>query len=61
MVLITGVTGTVGKAVLAEVARSGVKHRAMHRSEDEAAKVVYHTGLLNTMRLGEFWAAFLEK
>src|SRR5262249_2374595 len=38
MVLITGVTGTVGKAVLAEVTRSGVKHRAMYRAADEAAK-----------------------
>jgi uncharacterized protein YbjT (DUF2867 family) len=38
MILITGVTGTVGKAVLAEVARSGAKHRAMYRSADEAAK-----------------------
>jgi len=32
MVLITGVTGTAGKAELAEVARSGVKHRGMYRS-----------------------------
>src|SRR5215469_13204435 len=38
MVLITGVTGTVGKAVLAEVAGSGVKHRPMYRSDGEAAK-----------------------
>jgi len=36
--LITGASGTVGKAVLAEVARSGEKHRAMYRSKEEAAK-----------------------
>ena len=39
MILITGASGTVGKAVLAEVARSGEKHRAMYRSKEEAAKV----------------------
>jgi len=38
MILITGASGTVGKAVLAEVARSGAKRRAMYRSKDEAAK-----------------------
>jgi uncharacterized protein YbjT (DUF2867 family) len=38
MILITGASGNVGKAVLAEVARSGQKHRAMYRSKDEAAK-----------------------
>jgi uncharacterized protein YbjT (DUF2867 family) len=38
MILVTGASGTVGKAVLAEVARSGVKHRAMYRSQTEAAK-----------------------
>ena len=38
MILITGASGTVGKAVLAEVARSGQKHRAMYRSKAEAAK-----------------------
>ena len=38
MILVTGASGTVGKAVLAEVARSGVKHRAMYRSKTEAAK-----------------------
>ena len=38
MILITGASGTVGKAVLAEVARSGEKHRAMYRSKEEAAK-----------------------
>jgi len=38
MILITGASGTVGKAVLAEVARSGQKHRAMYRSREEAAK-----------------------
>jgi uncharacterized protein YbjT (DUF2867 family) len=38
MILITGASGTVGKAVLAEVARSGAKHRAMYRSKEEAAK-----------------------
>jgi uncharacterized protein YbjT (DUF2867 family) len=38
MLLITGASGTVGRAVLAEVARSGRKHRALYRSKDEAAK-----------------------
>src|SRR5713101_6097810 len=38
MILITGASGTVGRAVLAEVARSGQKHRAMYRSKGEAAK-----------------------
>jgi uncharacterized protein YbjT (DUF2867 family) len=38
MILITGASGSVGKAVLAEVARSGQKHRAMYRSNTEAAK-----------------------
>lgn len=38
MILVTGATGTVGKAVLAEVVKSGQKHRAMYRSEKDAAK-----------------------
>jgi len=38
MILITGASGTLGKAVLTEVARSGAKHRAMYRSAQEAAK-----------------------
>jgi uncharacterized protein YbjT (DUF2867 family) len=38
MILITGASGTVGGAVLAEVARSGEKHRAMYRSKEDAAK-----------------------
>jgi uncharacterized protein YbjT (DUF2867 family) len=38
MILIAGASGTVGKAVLAEVARSGEKHRAMYRSKEDAAK-----------------------
>jgi uncharacterized protein YbjT (DUF2867 family) len=38
MILVTGASGTVGKAVLNEVARSGAKHRAMYRSASEAAK-----------------------
>ncbi|MGA8221522.1 MAG: SDR family oxidoreductase [Candidatus Acidiferrales bacterium] len=38
MILITGATGTVGKAVLAEVAQSGQKHRAIYRSKEDAAK-----------------------
>lgn len=37
MILITGATGTVGYAVLMEVVHSGVKHRAMYRSRQEAA------------------------
>ncbi len=38
MILITGASGTVGRAVLTEVARSGMKHRAMYRSKEDAAK-----------------------
>jgi uncharacterized protein YbjT (DUF2867 family) len=38
MILVTGASGTVGKAVLNEVARSGAKHKAMYRSTEEAAK-----------------------
>src|SRR5438270_13369244 len=38
MILITGASGSVGRAVLKEVARSGDKHRAMYRSKEEAAK-----------------------
>jgi uncharacterized protein YbjT (DUF2867 family) len=38
MILITGASGSVGSAVLAVVARSGEKHRAMYRSKVEAAK-----------------------
>jgi uncharacterized protein YbjT (DUF2867 family) len=38
MILITGASGTVGRAVLTEVARSGQKHRVMYRSKQDAAK-----------------------
>jgi uncharacterized protein YbjT (DUF2867 family) len=38
MILVTGASGTVGKAVLAEVARSGTPHRAMYRSSGESSK-----------------------
>ncbi len=38
MILVTGASGTAGKAVLTEVARSGAKHRAMYRSKTDAAK-----------------------
>jgi uncharacterized protein YbjT (DUF2867 family) len=38
MILVTGASGTVGKAVLKEVAQRGVKHKAMYRSANEAAK-----------------------
>jgi uncharacterized protein YbjT (DUF2867 family) len=38
MILVTGASGTVGKAVLAEVAGSGAPHRAMYRSKSDAAK-----------------------
>jgi uncharacterized protein YbjT (DUF2867 family) len=37
MLLITGASGTLGRAVLAEVARRGARHRALYRSEVEAA------------------------
>jgi uncharacterized protein YbjT (DUF2867 family) len=38
MILITGASGSVGKTVLAEVARSGQEHRAMYRSKEEAIR-----------------------
>ena len=38
MYLVTGASGTMGKAVLTEVAKSGAPHRAMFRSATEAAK-----------------------
>jgi uncharacterized protein YbjT (DUF2867 family) len=38
MILVTGSSGSVGKTVLQEVSKSGVKHRAMYRSEGESAK-----------------------
>ena len=38
MILITGASGSVGRAVLAEVVRSGQKYRAMYRSKEAAAK-----------------------
>ena len=38
MILITGASGTVGKAVLREVAKAGTTYRAMYRSKEEAAK-----------------------
>ena len=47
MILITGASGTVGKAVLTEVARSGTKHRAMYRSAQEAAKAPAGTETVN--------------
>jgi uncharacterized protein YbjT (DUF2867 family) len=43
MILVTGASGNVGKAVLAEVARNGDKHRGMYRSEAEAAKAPAQT------------------
>ena len=38
MILITGASGSVGKAVLQEASRKGSKFRAMFRSKQEAAK-----------------------
>jgi uncharacterized protein YbjT (DUF2867 family) len=46
MILVTGASGTVGKAVLKEVARSGAKHTAMYRSLDEAAKAPAGTAIV---------------
>src|SRR6266849_7291107 len=43
MILITGASGTVGKAVLSDVARSGAKHKAMYRSAEDAAKAPSET------------------
>lgn len=43
MILVTGASGTVGRAVLAELARSGDKHRAMYRSRAESAKAPSET------------------
>jgi uncharacterized protein YbjT (DUF2867 family) len=44
MILITGASGTVGRAVLAEVTRTEQSHRAMYRSKEEAAKAPAGTG-----------------
>jgi len=38
MILITGASGTVGREVLNEVARTSQPHRAMYRSKQDAAK-----------------------
>jgi uncharacterized protein YbjT (DUF2867 family) len=38
MILVTGASGSVGKTVLHEVAKSGARYRAMYRSASEAAK-----------------------
>jgi uncharacterized protein YbjT (DUF2867 family) len=38
MILVTGASGNVGKAVLSEVAQSGAPHKAMYRSKVEAVK-----------------------
>ena len=38
MILVTGASGSVGKEVLKAMAKDGAKHRAMYRSEAEAAK-----------------------
>jgi uncharacterized protein YbjT (DUF2867 family) len=38
MILVTGASGTMGRAVLKEVAKTGEEHRAMYRSATEAAK-----------------------
>jgi uncharacterized protein YbjT (DUF2867 family) len=38
MILVTGASGNVGRAVLNEVARTGAKHKAMYRSANEATK-----------------------
>jgi uncharacterized protein YbjT (DUF2867 family) len=43
MILVTGASGTVGKAVLAEVSRSGARHRAMYRSKADAVKAPTRT------------------
>jgi uncharacterized protein YbjT (DUF2867 family) len=40
MILITGASGTVGRAVLREVAKTGAPHRAMYRSKEDAAKAL---------------------
>ncbi|HEV2196910.1 MAG TPA: SDR family oxidoreductase [Candidatus Acidoferrum sp.] len=37
MFLVTGASGTMGKAVLSEVAKAGAPHRAMYRSATDAA------------------------
>ena len=38
MILVTGASGTVGKEVLKQAAKSGARHRAMFRSSEEAKK-----------------------
>jgi len=43
MILVTGASGTVGSEVLQQVAKTGAGHRAMYRSEAEAAKAPART------------------
>lgn len=43
MILVTGASGTAGKAVLQEVQKSGAKHRALYRSLEEAKKAPSNT------------------
>ncbi len=50
MILITGASGTVGSAVLAEIAGRGLPHRALYRSTAEAAKAPARTEAV----LGDF-------
>ena len=38
MILVTGASGSAGKEVLKQVARSGVMYRAMYRSAEESKK-----------------------
>lgn len=38
MILVTGASGNVGREVLKKVANSGARHRAMYRSNSEAAR-----------------------
>lgn len=46
MILITGASGTVGGAVLAEVARTGQRHSALYSSKEEVAKAAPGTEAL---------------
>jgi len=43
MILVTGASGTVGREVLNQVAKQGAEHRAMYRSDREAAKAPART------------------
>jgi uncharacterized protein YbjT (DUF2867 family) len=46
MILITGASGNVGRAVLAEIAHTGAAHRALYRTEADAAQAPSGTDIV---------------